>query len=236
MIPRRGGGTPERARRRPPATRRRRGPTHGEPGSRLRVVIAGQHPAFNLGVRHMLETGGVTVVALTASPDELVSVGKTRRVAVAIVDVESGANWVKAVPKLKAANPRVAVVAVTGIDNTVLHSRVLSLGCSSVLSKRATTDAFLQAVHGAGRGYGLIEVDLLAKVMAGREAGQGQITVLERDILRCLADGLPNRKIAGRLNYSVSTVKNYIHNVLQKLGASSRTAAVVRALRSGIID
>jgi DNA-binding NarL/FixJ family response regulator len=63
-----------------------------------------------------------------------------------------------------------------------------------------------------------------------------QITVLERDVLRCLADGLSNRKIASRLKYSGGTVKNYLRIIFEKLEVSDRTQAVVKAFRMGIID
>lgn len=63
-----------------------------------------------------------------------------------------------------------------------------------------------------------------------------QITVLERDILRCLADGLSNQKIASRLKYSGGPVKNYLRIIFEKLEVSDRTQAVVKAFRMGIID
>ncbi|PYM65876.1 MAG: hypothetical protein DMD79_03940 [Candidatus Rokuibacteriota bacterium] len=127
-------------------------------------------------------------------------------------------------------------IAVTGYDGAALHTRVLSLGCSSVLSMRATQDDFRRAVRGAVRGYGLVEAALLRGVLAGREAPSSQITVPERDILRGLADGLSNSEVASQLKCSVGTVKNYLRSVFEKLEVSDRTQAVVKAFRMGIID
>ncbi|HKB24105.1 MAG TPA: response regulator transcription factor [Methylomirabilota bacterium] len=212
--------------------RRRR----AEAGSSVRVVIGSRYPVFNAGLERMLEGGGVTVAGIAASPDELVRLARLKRPAVAIIDAHSGGDWIRRLPKLRSARPSLEMIAVTGHDGAALHSQVLRLGCSSVLSLRATQHEFLDAVHGAVRGYGLIETEMLAGVLAGREAQGWQISVLEQDILRCLSDGLSNRQIASRVRYSVGTVKNYIHNIFEKLEVSDRTQAVVKALRIGIID
>ena len=62
------------------------------------------------------------------------------------------------------------------------------------------------------------------------------LTARETDVLRLLADGLGNKEIAVRLNVSEHTIKFHIGSILGKLGASSRTEAVTRGLRSGLID
>jgi DNA-binding NarL/FixJ family response regulator len=205
-------------------------------GSSLRVAIGSRYPVFNAGLERMLEGGGVTVAAVAASPDELVRLARLRRPAVAIIDAHSGGDWIRRLPKLRSARPGLAVIAVTGHDGAALHSEVLRLGCSSVLSLRATQREYLEAIQSAVRGYGLIETELLQGVLTGREVWGSGLTVLEQDVLRCLSEGLSNRQIASRLRYSVGTVKNYIHNIFEKLDVSDRTQAVVKALRIGIID
>jgi NarL family two-component system response regulator YdfI len=62
------------------------------------------------------------------------------------------------------------------------------------------------------------------------------LTPREGEVLRLLADGLGNKEIAIRLNVSEHTIKFHIGSILGKLGASSRTEAVTRGLRSGLID
>src|SRR5262249_12146248 len=62
------------------------------------------------------------------------------------------------------------------------------------------------------------------------------LTPRESEVLRLLADGLSNREIATQLNISEHTIKFHIGSILGKLGASSRTEAVTRGLRSGLID
>jgi DNA-binding NarL/FixJ family response regulator len=62
------------------------------------------------------------------------------------------------------------------------------------------------------------------------------LTPREREVLGLLGDGLGNREIAARLNISEHTIKFHIRSILGKLGASSRTEAVSRGLRSGLIE
>jgi two-component system, NarL family, nitrate/nitrite response regulator NarL len=61
------------------------------------------------------------------------------------------------------------------------------------------------------------------------------LTPREVDVLRLLGEGLPNKAIARRLGISEHTVKFHVNAILGKLGASSRTEAVVRATRLGLI-
>jgi ATP/maltotriose-dependent transcriptional regulator MalT len=62
------------------------------------------------------------------------------------------------------------------------------------------------------------------------------LTARELDVLALLADGVGNREIAGRLGISEHTVKFHLSAIFGKLGASTRTDAVRRAIRSGLVD
>ena len=62
------------------------------------------------------------------------------------------------------------------------------------------------------------------------------LTPREHEVLTLLADGLPNREIAARLGVSEHTVKFHLGAIFGKLGASTRTEAVQKGLRSGVID
>jgi DNA-binding NarL/FixJ family response regulator len=62
------------------------------------------------------------------------------------------------------------------------------------------------------------------------------VTPRERDVLRLLAEGLTNREIAERLVVSEHTVHRHVTNILRKLDLSSRTAAAIYAVRSGLVE
>ena len=74
-----------------------------------------------------------------------------------------------------------------------------------------------------------------AAATADEAAYREPLTAREVDVLEALAEGLPNRAIAGRLGISDQTVKFHVASVMAKLGAANRTDAVRRALREGLI-
>ena len=71
--------------------------------------------------------------------------------------------------------------------------------------------------------------------MATRFGSLDELTPREKDVLRLLAQGLPNRKIAARLSINERTVKYHVSAILAKLEAANRTEAVMRAIEQGLI-
>ena len=118
------------------------------------------------------------------------------------------------------------------------------LAGSKGLLLRASTGANLRAAVRAVS-QGLIALDpelstsllLTAEKSPERSTGPEviELTPRETQVLQLLAEGLPNKVIASRLNISEHTVKFHINAIMGKLGAQSRTDAVVRATRSGLI-
>ena len=71
--------------------------------------------------------------------------------------------------------------------------------------------------------------------MATRSGSLNELTPREREVLRLLAQGLSNRKIAARLSINERTVKYHVSAILAKLEAANRTEAVMRAIEQGLI-
>ena len=71
--------------------------------------------------------------------------------------------------------------------------------------------------------------------MATRFGSLDELTPREMDVLRLLAQGLPNRKIAARLSINERTVKYHVGAILAKLEAANRTEAVMRAIEQGLV-
>jgi len=70
----------------------------------------------------------------------------------------------------------------------------------------------------------------------GPARSHGDITARERDVLRLMVEGLPNKQIAQRLGIGEKTVKTHVSRVLAKLGVADRTQAAVLAIREGLVD
>ncbi|MBP6016819.1 MAG: response regulator transcription factor [Candidatus Promineofilum sp.] len=112
------------------------------------------------------------------------------------------------------------------------------LGCRAVLSRQADEEqlaAALVAVAGGLAVFSPLLVESLQSPANPVEVTLGDLTPRESEVLTLLAEGLTNKAIALRLTISEHTVKFHVNAILGKLGAQSRTDAVVRATRLGLI-
>jgi len=118
-----------------------------------------------------------------------------------------------------------------GISNRILHSRAGGM----ILQTDISSEPMVQAIKSVASG--LLVFDSALMTQPSEEDSQTEaLTPREGEVLRLLADGSGNREIAARLKISEHTIKFHIRSILGKLGAASRTDAVARGLRSGLID
>jgi two-component system, NarL family, nitrate/nitrite response regulator NarL len=112
-------------------------------------------------------------------------------------------------------------------------------GVSGLLLRDAETDAIVAALGAVAQGLHVVGPALRSVLgsAAAPAAPSGNVTLTarEQEVLRLLAQGLPNKEIARLLAISEHTVKFHINAVLGKLGAQSRTEAVVLAMRRGLV-
>ena len=123
-------------------------------------------------------------------------------------------------------------------------------GAVGVLSKETLTpDALVSAMRAAAGGAGVLAPGLLGQLLAGarpngtplsaartsRGRATEALTARERRVLSLIADGQATREVARELSYSERAVKNVLHDAVTKLHARSRSKAVARAVRSGLI-
>lgn len=115
---------------------------------------------------------------------------------------------------------------------------VWQAGVRALLPREADVDQIAAALHGAS--LGLLVLDpAFAGVITMRGGDEQELveplTPRELEVLQLLAEGLPNKSIARELAISEHTVKFHVNAILAKLNAGSRTEAVVRATRIGLI-
>ena len=111
-------------------------------------------------------------------------------------------------------------------------------GVRSVVGRAADGARLAAALGAALAGLAVVEPDYLPALPAAPRPPEPlaeELTPRELDVLRAIAEGLPNKLIARQLGISEHTVKYHVNSILGKLGASSRTDAVVRATRAGLL-
>jgi two-component system, NarL family, nitrate/nitrite response regulator NarL len=164
------------------------------------------------------------------------------RPAVALVDLgmrDAGA----AIRRLLNCFPDTKVVALGLSDNETEVLDWAEAGIAGYVCRDGTLEDLVGAVEAAIRDElpcsGRLAAALLQRVgaLASRLAtptGAGQLTSREHEVLRCLDRGLTNKQISSRLFIEVATVKNHVHNILEKLGAQTRGEAAAKARKLGL--
>ncbi len=131
--------------------------------------------------------------------------------------------------------PDVPLLALVSNPEDAAHA--LRQGASGVLSRDTEGERLLTALEALTRGLAVLEPAFLSIPQPDPDLGADHepLTPRERDVLGLLAEGMSNKAIAKRLRISDHTVKFHLNAVLSKLGATSRTEAVTKAVRAGLL-
>jgi two-component system, NarL family, response regulator YdfI len=117
-----------------------------------------------------------------------------------------------------------------------IYNQIVNVGeRGAILNRDASVEQIVHAVRATLAGLLVFDSSLIPRPDVGDELAV-ELTAREIQVLRLLAEGLVNREIADRLHISEHTIKFHIGSILGKLQASSRTEAVTRGLRAGIIE
>jgi DNA-binding NarL/FixJ family response regulator len=144
-------------------------------------------------------------------------------------------DGVEAIRRIRERWPRVAVVALTTVDDGEAVVGAIAAGATGYLLKETRGDALVTAVRAAAEGRVELSPEAarrLATAIRPRATGEA-LTRREREVLGLVAEGLPNRQIGQRLGITEKTVKAHVTRVMEKLGVRTRTQAALAAVRSG---
>jgi DNA-binding NarL/FixJ family response regulator len=131
------------------------------------------------------------------------------------------------------------VVAVVG--DTAHVAPVLAAGARGVVLRDQVGPGIHAALAAVRSGLTVMDTALATTLVPSQPVrepgtkGRGELTERERQVVQLLAEGLSNKLIADRLGISDHTAKFHVNGVMMKLGASTRTEAVVEAMRRGLI-
>lgn len=127
------------------------------------------------------------------------------------------------------------VVLLSAASDTWTFNQFMNAERGAILGSDASVEQIVNGVRAACAGLLVFDAALVPRPDPGDEI-LTELTPREVEVLQLLAEGLVNRDIADRLKISEHTIKFHIGSILGKLQASSRTEAVTRGLRSGLIE
>ncbi|MBK5229336.1 MAG: response regulator transcription factor [Actinobacteria bacterium] len=154
-----------------------------------------------------------------------------------------GASGLDGLRTLRQEFPSVPVVMLTMSDDPEYVEEAVRSGAVGYLVKNAPRDEVIKAVRAAAEGGAYIQAEVTRPLLVrfAREARSARtdgptLSPRERDVIALVAQGAANKQIGVRLSISEATVKSYLQNVFEKLGAADRAQAVAIALRARLID
>jgi two-component system NarL family response regulator len=201
--------------------------------SKLRLILADDHPVLRDGLSLIL--GAVTdmaVVAQASTGEEALDLFIKHEPDVLILDLQMpGEGGVNTVKRLLKKRPGAKILILTTYDTDEDIYRTMLAGAIGYVLKDTPRDELILAIRTIASGQRYMSRTAGAK-LAGR-IGAPQLTERELSVLRCVAAGKANKEIAATLSISEGTVKSHVNNIMQKLGALSRTDAAIAGLRKG---
>jgi two-component system response regulator DevR len=205
----------------------------------VRVFVLDDHEIVRRGVRELLEVEEDFEVVGEAgtAEDALVRIpGCAPDVAVIDMRLPDG-NGVEVCREVRSRHPEVQCVVLTSFaDDEALFDSIMA-GAAGYLLKQIKGNDLVDAIRRVAAGQSLLDPNVTARVLERLRNGPAQderlarLTDQERKILDLIAEGLTNRQIGERMFLAEKTVKNYVSNLLAKLGMERRTEAAVFATR-----
>lgn len=206
----------------------------------LRVSLVDDHEVVRRGLKALLDTQeGISVVGEAATVEEGV-----RRVGydspdVVVMDIRlPDGSGVEACREIRSQWPGTKVLMLTSFaDEEALFASVMA-GASGYVLKQIRGADLVDAIRRVGSGESLMDPAMTERVFRKIRGDQpddpllARLSAQERKILDLIADGLTNREIADELFLAEKTVKNYVSNLLAKLGMSRRSEAAAYAARA----
>jgi DNA-binding NarL/FixJ family response regulator len=204
----------------------------------IRVVLVDDHELVREGLSQLLSAAeDIDVVATAADGEQAVATVSEHGPDVVLMDLSMpGVDGMEATRRITDADSDARVVALTSFSDAPQVLGALDAGAVGYLLKDAAPEELRNGVRAAARGESPLSPKAARALVASRAEGQGpvQLSPRERDVLGCVAEGLPNKLIARRLEISEKTVKAHLTSVFQQIGVTDRTQAALWAQRNGL--
>jgi two-component system response regulator DesR len=198
----------------------------------IRVLLAEDQAMVRGALAALLSLqGDIEVVAEVGRGDEVVPAALAARPDVALLDIEMpGGDGLTAAAALRAQLPSCRVLVLTTFGRPGYLRRALEGGAVGFLLKEAPAAQLAAAIRRALAGERVVDPALAAAALS---EGSNPLTERERDVLAAATGGAGIAEIAASLALSEGTVRNYLSDAIQKLGARNRIEAARIAAQKG---
>lgn len=215
--------------------------------SNIKILIADDHAVVREGTRQILEQEpDMDVIGEAADGEEAIRLAGSLKPDVAIVDISMPKmDGIEATRQIKALYPTMVVLILSAYDDDQFVFSLLEAGAAGYLLKSVRGSELVEAVRAVYNGESALHPSIARKVLnrfvpapdkSPKQEPSEVLTDRELEVLKLATRGLSNQEIADELFLSLRTVQAHISHIFNKLQVSSRTEAVVRALKEGWVS
>lgn len=212
----------------------------------IRLLLVDDHAVVRSGLRMLLATeDDVEIIGEAGTAAEALASAVDLKPDVILMDIGlPDKSGIEATRDIKAQFPEVAIVALTIHEDEEYFFKMLEVGASGYVPKRAAPEELLTAIRAAAHGEVylypsmaklLVRDFLVSEPMDKEQSASKELTDREQEVLTHLAEGESNDEIAKILVISPKTVARHRENIMRKLNLHSRAELVRYAIRKGII-
>ncbi len=205
----------------------------------IRIVVVDDHPVVREGlVAALSDEKEFKVVGAVGSAEDALPLVAAQRPDVILLDLELPAqSGLEAIPKLRGVRPQSKILILTAYDTDERVIGALRAGAQGYLLKGASLEEIARAIRAVHAGGSYLEPRIASKVVGALSprARAAALSDREREVLRLVAGGQANKRIARTLGITERTVKFHVTSILNKLGAENRAQAVALATQRGLV-
>jgi DNA-binding NarL/FixJ family response regulator len=222
-------------------------------GSKIRIVVADDHPIFRDGLCKLLALEeDFEVVAQASDGRQVLEVLQQYEPDVLLLDLKMpGLDGLATLQRLQAAKNKTRVIVLTASDDKNEFVQAMKLGTSGIVLKQTATELLIKSIRKVHAGEIWLDSHTTAAVIRtfvaaednpptpqmaqpSRERERSPLSQREREIVALVAQGFKNKEMAEKMFISEQTVKNHLHNIFDKLGVSDRLELALYAIHNNL--
>lgn len=211
------------------------------PNETIKILIVDDHPMVRKGLAMFVNgSEGLRLVGEASNMQDALDLYEREQPDVVLMDMvlpeTSGADIIR---KIRQRDSEAAIIALTSFGEEKIIKDALQAGARGFLYKNVSVEELAEAIRQVHMGRTILDTkasDVMLKMVNASDSPEPASTKTdlsqrEYDVLQLLIQGLTNKQIATQLDLQPSTVKQYVSNIIAKLGVQSRTEAVAVALK-----
>lgn len=211
---------------------------------RIRVLIADDHTVVRKGLGALLsaEKYGIEVVGEASDGDEAIQKAGHLVPDVILMDlVMPGKSGIEAIAAIRQMQPDARILVLTSFADDENVSEAIRAGAYGFLLKDTSPDELVQTIHSVNADKLTIPQELTHVLLGSQpeditsNAAADELTIRELDVLKCIAQGMPNKQIAQTLSIGTTTVRSHVSSMIRKLNLENRTQLALYAREHEIV-